>query len=91
MRGSATCVTVFAHRGGGDDVVLELNRQALRVLGCERRLAVVPGATHLFAEPGALERVAAFAGDWLGAHAVSVPGGVNGPAVEEMHGPLGTR
>ncbi|MCZ7587306.1 MAG: hypothetical protein M5U27_00275 [Gaiella sp.] len=54
--------------GGADDVVLELNRQALRALRCERRLAIVPGATHLFPEPGALERVAMLAGDWLESH-----------------------
>jgi putative phosphoribosyl transferase len=51
-----------------DDVVLELNRQAERELACERELAVVPGATHLFEEPGALERVAAHATRWFQRH-----------------------
>jgi putative phosphoribosyl transferase len=48
--------------GGRDDVVLELNRQAARQLQCRHELVVVPGATHLFEEPGALEEVAAAAG-----------------------------
>jgi putative phosphoribosyl transferase len=54
--------------GGRDDVVLDLNREAARHLGCEHRLDVVPGATHLFEEPGTLETVAALAGDWFRAH-----------------------
>jgi putative phosphoribosyl transferase len=51
--------------GGHDEVVLELNRQAQMQLRCESQLAVVPGATHLFEEPGALEEVSRLAGDWL--------------------------
>lgn len=51
--------------GGADDVVLDLNRRALALLGSEKRLEIVPGATHLFEEPGALERVADLAADWL--------------------------
>ncbi len=51
--------------GGDDKVVLELNRQAQKQLHCESQLAVVPGATHLFEEPGALEEVSRLAGDWL--------------------------
>ncbi|WP_462202721.1 phosphoribosyltransferase family protein [Frankia sp. CcWB3] len=55
--------------GARDDLVLELNRQAqARLLGCENRLAIVPGATHLFAEPGALEQAAALARDWFVDH-----------------------
>lgn len=57
--------------GGADDVVLELNREAARHLACEHRLEVVPGATHLFDEPGALEAVAALAGDWFHRHFVA--------------------
>jgi putative phosphoribosyl transferase len=57
--------------GGADDVVLELNREAARHLACEHRLEVVPGATHLFEEPGALEAVAALAGDWFHRHFVA--------------------
>lgn len=51
--------------GGADDAVLELNRQALAALRCRRQLAIVPGATHLFEEPGALEQVADLAGEWF--------------------------
>lgn len=51
--------------GGGDDVVLDLNRDALRRLTTTARLEVVPGAGHLFEEPGALERVAGLAAAWF--------------------------
>ena len=51
--------------GGHDDAVLELNRQAASALRCEHRVDVVPGATHLFEEPGALEQVARLAADWF--------------------------
>lgn len=54
--------------GSRDEVVLELNRQALARLSAPAELVVVPGATHLFEEPGALERVAEAAGDWFGKH-----------------------
>jgi predicted phosphoribosyltransferase/dienelactone hydrolase len=58
---------------GGDDVeVLELNRRARAALRCESRLSVVPGATHLFEEPGTLERAAALARDWFVEHLSSV-------------------
>ena len=48
--------------------VLELNRQALMALRCPKDLAVVPGATHLFEERGALEQVAVLAADWFAQH-----------------------
>ena len=51
--------------GGADATVLELNREAQRLLPGETRLAVVPGATHLFEEPGALGAVAELAADWF--------------------------
>ena len=51
--------------GGRDEVVLGLNREAFEVLQCEKRLDVVAGATHLFEEPGTLERVAELATDWF--------------------------
>lgn len=54
--------------GGDDDVVLRLNQSALRRLPPSARLEVIPGATHLFEEPGKLEAVAALAGDWLAEH-----------------------
>jgi pimeloyl-ACP methyl ester carboxylesterase len=51
--------------GGHDDVVVGLNQAALREMTCERRLAIVPGATHLFEEPGTLQQVASLAAEWL--------------------------
>jgi putative phosphoribosyl transferase len=54
--------------GGADDVVLMLNRRAAADLRCLCELTVVPGATHLFEEPGALDRVAADAAAWYQAH-----------------------
>jgi pimeloyl-ACP methyl ester carboxylesterase len=54
--------------GGEDRVVLEMNRQALALMTCEKDLAVIPGAGHLFEEPGSLEEVARLAGDWFGRH-----------------------
>ena len=54
--------------GGRDQAVLELNRRAQAQMRCESRLAVVPGATHLFEEPGALRQAAELARDWFVAH-----------------------
>jgi pimeloyl-ACP methyl ester carboxylesterase len=51
--------------GGEDDVVIDLNRLALRELGGIKQLVIIPGATHLFEEPGALEQVAALAREWF--------------------------
>jgi putative phosphoribosyl transferase len=51
--------------GGRDHTVLELNRRALAELQCPHRLSVVPGATHLFEENGALETVGELAKDWF--------------------------
>jgi len=56
--------------GGHDARVLELNRQAAAMLHCENRLTVVPGATHLFEEPGTLEAVAELAAGWFVDHLV---------------------
>jgi pimeloyl-ACP methyl ester carboxylesterase len=54
---------------GGDDVgVLELNEQAFAQLQCEKSLEIVPGATHLFEEPGALDQVIDLAGPWFTRH-----------------------
>jgi dienelactone hydrolase len=61
--------------GGLDDVVIELNRQAHAMLKCVKELVIVPGATHLFEEPGTLEQVAELAARWftrrLGEHALA--------------------
>jgi putative phosphoribosyl transferase len=51
--------------GGRDEEVLELNRQAASLMRCPHRLSVVPGATHLFEEPGTLEAAARQAADWF--------------------------
>ena len=54
--------------GGADTQVISLNQQALAQLQCEKRLAIVPNATHLFGEPGTLEAAAILARDWFQAH-----------------------
>jgi putative phosphoribosyl transferase len=54
--------------GGRDEAVLEMNRDAASHLSCEHRIVVVPGATHLFEEPGALEAVADLASRWFLEH-----------------------
>lgn len=51
--------------GGNDEVVIQLNEEARAKLSCEKELRIVPGATHLFEEPGTLEQVARLASDWL--------------------------
>jgi pimeloyl-ACP methyl ester carboxylesterase len=51
--------------GGYDDVVIELNQQACARLRCQKELRIVPGATHLFEEPGTLETVADAAAEWF--------------------------
>jgi dienelactone hydrolase len=51
--------------GGDDRPVIKLNRQALAELRCEKEISIVPGATHLFEEPGTLEQVATFASTWF--------------------------
>jgi len=60
--------------GARDEVVLDLNRQAQAQLRCENRLAVVPGATHLFEEPGTLQAAADLARDWFVDHLAPAAG-----------------
>ncbi|MFD3453168.1 alpha/beta family hydrolase [Streptomyces sp. NPDC058691] len=60
--------------GGRDETVLELNRRAQAELTCPNLLHVVPGATHLFEEPGALDEVAHLARDWFSGHLPATPG-----------------
>ena len=64
--------------GGADHVVLDLNRQALRDLRCEKDLVVIAGATHLFEEAGALEEVADHAARWFGRHLTNGHGDSSG-------------
>lgn len=54
--------------GGADEEVITLNRAALEQLRCSKEMRIVPGATHLFEEPGALESVAGIAADWFRRH-----------------------
>ena len=54
--------------GGNDDMVIDLNRMAYRALRGEKELKIIPGATHLFEEPGTLEQVAAAAAHWFERH-----------------------
>jgi len=58
--------------GGNDGPVIDLNEQALAKLGCsEKKMIVIPGATHLFEEPGTLEEVASVAAEWFSRHFAS--------------------
>lgn len=54
--------------GGNDNLVETLNRQSMKLIPAECRIAIVPGATHTFDEPGALEQVADLACQWFGIH-----------------------
>jgi putative phosphoribosyl transferase len=54
--------------GGLDTPVIQMNRDAMKKMRGEVKLEIVPGATHLFEEPGTLERVAELAGVWFGRH-----------------------
>lgn len=54
--------------GGWDEPVIEMNQAAYELLACEKQLIIIPGATHLFEEPGTLEQVAEHACTWFQAH-----------------------
>jgi dienelactone hydrolase len=54
--------------GGSDYGVIELNQQANALLNCEKKLTLIPGATHLFEEPGTLQEAASSAADWFAQH-----------------------
>ncbi len=69
--------------GGHDVQVLALNQQAMEHLGAEKRLDVVHGATHLFEEPGALDRVSALARSWFEQHLT--PAEMRLPSGEPVH------
>ena len=60
--------------GGADDVVIDLNRAAMREMPAQVELAVIPGATHLFEEPGALEQVSGLAAAWCRRYLSNVTG-----------------
>ena len=61
--------------GGLDDVVIALNQVAMEQMRAETELRIVPGATHLFEEPGTLEQVAVLARDWFAHHLTAGPVG----------------
>jgi putative phosphoribosyl transferase len=65
--------------GGADNVVLDLNREARQRLRCESDLCVVPGATHLFEEPGTLHQAAELARDWFARHFARPASAAAGP------------
>ena len=71
--------------GGDDELVIEMNRTAYRLLACPTRLVIVPGASHLFEEPGTLEQVAEHALAWFQRyfHAAPHMGGVT--TIQESH------
>lgn len=54
--------------GGNDYIVIELNQQAYKLMKAEKELRIIPGASHLFEEPGALEQVARLAAEWFQKH-----------------------
>jgi len=58
--------------GGHDDIVIELNQAAYDVMCCEKEFSIIPGATHLFEEPGTLEEVARQASTWFKQHLKTV-------------------
>lgn len=62
------CAATLLIVGGNDRQVLGLNESALARLECEAKLEIVPGATHLFTEPGALDQVASLAAGWFRRH-----------------------
>lgn len=56
--------------GSEDDAVVDLNRLAMESMRCEKKLQIIPGATHLFEEPGALEEVSGLSREWFEKHLV---------------------
>ncbi len=66
---SVKCPTLLIV-GGCDYLIIPLNREAFEVMTCPKELVIVPGATHLFEEPGALEEVARLTADWFRKHLV---------------------
>lgn len=69
--------------GGDDEPVIEMNRAAYRLLACQKRLVIVPGASHLFEEPGTLEQVAEHALAWFQQHFHPAPHGGASARIKE--------
>jgi alpha-beta hydrolase superfamily lysophospholipase len=61
-------IVLFAHGSGSDPVVIDINRQAAEHVHAEKKVEIIPGATHLFEEPGTLEQVAHLAAEWFAQH-----------------------
>jgi putative phosphoribosyl transferase len=66
--------------GGNDVQVIQLNQMALAQLRSEKQLVIIPGATHLFEEPGALDKVARLAREWFQRHLIPAAQGAAGPS-----------
>ena len=69
--------------GGDDEPVIDMNRAAYKLLACQKRLVIVPGASHLFEEPGTLEQVAEHALAWFQQHFHPAPHGGAGARTKE--------
>ena len=70
--------------------MIDLNQQALAMLRCPKQLVIVPGATHLFEEPGALEQVAELTRDWFDHYfKTSAAHGTAGPTAKPVSGNTG--
>ena len=69
--------------GGEDEPVIEMNRAAYRLFSCPKRLVIVPGASHLFEEPGTLEQVAEHALVWFQQHSQPAAHGSTGAQTKE--------
>src|SRR5215510_370035 len=59
--------------GASDGLVIELNKEAFASLRCKKEMKIIPGATHLFEEPDALEQVARLAAEWFKEHLQAQP------------------
>ena len=77
--------------GGNDVHVIELNRAALAQLRCDKQLVIVPGATHLFEEPGALDEVARLARAWFERHLVPAAAHASGTGPSSPPQPSGAQ
>jgi putative phosphoribosyl transferase len=67
--------------GGADSPVVYMNQRAYELLECEKQLTIIPGASHLFEEPGTLDQVARFAADWFARH-LGLPAATTAPKLE---------
>lgn len=73
--------------GGEDTPVIRINREAFERLTCEKQLTIIPGATHLFQEPGTLDQVARHAADWFQRHFTRPAAAASDPVRPLIDGP----